>query len=104
MEAQLRRQKGPVTDILVWVQCFVTLVSTLSLQYPGKVPEFMAYLATIVRCQRDYGGPAWVLYDRAFRRRVEAMKDLNCIMSGAELYLRSNEVLITDQFMPGLSQ
>ena len=21
-EAQLRRQKGPVTDILVWVQCF----------------------------------------------------------------------------------
>ena len=22
MEAQLRRQKGPVTDILVWVQCF----------------------------------------------------------------------------------
>ena len=77
MEAQLRRQKGPVTDIAVWVQCYATLVSTLSIQYPDKVPEFMAYLATIVRCQRDYEGPAWVLYDRAFQRRVEATKDLH---------------------------
>ena len=29
MEAQLRRQKGPVTDILVWVQCFAMFASTL---------------------------------------------------------------------------
>ena len=27
MEAQLHRQKGPVTDIAVWVQCYATLVS-----------------------------------------------------------------------------
>ena len=71
MEAQLHRQKGPATDIAVWVQCYATLVSTLSVQYPN---EFMAYL---VRCHRDYEGPAWVMYDRAFRRRVEATKDLH---------------------------
>jgi len=47
VEAQLRRQKGPVTDILTWVQCYSVLVSTLSLQHPDKVPELMAYLSTI---------------------------------------------------------
>ena len=36
MEAQLRRQKGPVTDILVWVQCFATFASTLAMAYPDK--------------------------------------------------------------------
>lgn len=77
MEAQLRRQKGPVTNILVWVQCFATFASTLASAYPGKISEMMAYLATIVRCHRHYEGPSWVLYDRAYRRRAEATKDLN---------------------------
>ena len=31
MEAQLRRQRGPVTDILQWIQCFATFVSTVSI-------------------------------------------------------------------------
>ena len=30
MEAQLRSQRGPVTDILQWIQCFATFVSTVS--------------------------------------------------------------------------
>lgn len=78
--------KGPVTDIAVWVQCYATLVSTLSIQYPNKAPEFTAYLATIVRCQRDYEGPAWVLYDWAFRRRVEATKDLQWSVINTSLF------------------
>ena len=77
VEAQLRRQKGPVTDILTWVQCYSVLVSTLYLRYPDKVPELMSHLSTIIRCQRDYDGPSWPLYDRAFRCRAEVTRDLN---------------------------
>jgi hypothetical protein len=53
-----------------------TFVSTVSTAYPGTTAEFMAYMACIVRCHKDYEGPAWVLYDRAFRRRAEMTKDL----------------------------
>ena len=73
----LRRRKGPVTDILQWVQCFATLASVLASAYPPKVPELMAYLATIVKCRQEFEGPAWVLYDRAYRRQAEVSRDLN---------------------------
>ena len=86
MEAQLRRQKGPVTDILVWVQCFTTFASTLAMAYPDKIAELMAYLSTIVRCHRDYEGPSWVLYDRAFRCRAEATKDMNWSVVNTSLF------------------
>ena len=74
---QFRRRKGPVTDILQWVQCYATLTSMLAMQYPQKVPELMAYLATIVKCHTEFEGPAWVLYDRAFQRQAEVSRDLN---------------------------
>ena len=72
-----RRRKGPVTDILQWVQCYATLASVLSSAYPAKVPELLAYLATIVKCRQEFEGPAWVLYDRAYRRQAEVSRDLN---------------------------
>ena len=37
----------------------------------------MAYLATIVSCQRSFEGMGWVLYDTAYRRRAAKQKDLN---------------------------
>lgn len=75
-----------MTDILQWVQCFATFVSTLATAYPAKVPELMAYMACIVRCHKDYEGPAWVLYDRAFRRRAEVTKDLNWSVVNTSLF------------------
>ena len=58
MEAQLQRQWGPVTDILQWVQCFAKFVSTVTMAYKTKTPKLMAYMACIVRCHKDYEGPA----------------------------------------------
>ena len=84
MEAQLRRQKGPVTDILQWVQCLQHWWARC--HNPTQVLELMAYMGTIVRCNRDYEGPAWVLYDRAFRRRAEATKDLNWSVINTSLF------------------
>lgn len=75
--AQFKRQKGPVSNILQWVQCFATLASVLGSAYPQKISELLAYMATIVKCSRKFEGPAWVLYDRAFRRQAEVSRDLN---------------------------
>ena len=72
-----RRKKGPITDILLWVQCFASLASVLASAYPSKTQELMAYLATIVRYHREFESPSWVIYDRAFRRHAEATQDLN---------------------------
>jgi hypothetical protein len=86
MEAKLRPQRGPVTDILQWIHYFATFVSTVSTAYTGKTAELMAYMACIVRCHKDYEGPAWELYDRAFRRRAEMTKDLNWSVVNTSLF------------------
>ena len=72
-----RHRRGPVTDILLWVECYSTLVSVLSAKYPHKAPEFMAYLKTIVRAQRSFYGEGWVTYDMCYRRQAAASRSLN---------------------------
>ena len=54
-----RKPAGPITDVLQWVQCFAALAGVLSRAYPSTVPELMAYLATIVKCARDFEGVSW---------------------------------------------
>ena len=71
-----RRRLAPVTDILLWLQCYAALVGVLSRAYPTMVPEFMSYQALIIKCARDFQGPAWAQYDRAFRRQVAQTKEL----------------------------
>ena len=65
-----------ITDVGQWVQCFAGLVSVLSTKYPQAVPELMAYMATIVKCSRDYHGVAWAQYDRGFRKQMATLRDL----------------------------
>ena len=72
-----KRRRAPVTDILRWVQCFAAMVSVLSQHHSNLLPEFMAYLAIIVKCQHDYEGIGWLQYDRAFRRQAAVSKDLH---------------------------
>ena len=50
VEAQFRQQKGPVADILAWIQYYSVLVSILSLHYQDKVQELMAYMAAYRGC------------------------------------------------------
>ena len=57
-------------DIFTWLQCYRMFVSVLAPQYPERIPELMAYQATIVRASQDYAGLAWVRYDSTFRRQA----------------------------------
>ena len=45
-------------------------MSVLAPGQPQRIPELMAYQATIVRASQDYAGLAWVRYDAAFRRQA----------------------------------
>ncbi len=73
-----RRQtrRAPVTDILLWVECFSVLVSVLASKHPERVPDFMAYQKSIVKASRNFEGTAWVVYDRCYRRQAAATKSL----------------------------
>ena len=54
--AHFKTKKKPITDILIWIICCraCTIV-------PHPYPQFMAYLATIVRCHHKFEGLSWVL-------------------------------------------
>lgn len=86
LAALFKRRKEPVTNTLVWVQCYASLVAVLAQQYPTQTPQFMAYLATIVRAHRNFEGLGWVVYDTAYRRQAAARKDLNWAIIDTSLY------------------
>ena len=84
---QLRR--GPITNILLWLDCYSTLVAALATRFPQYVGDFMAYQRTIIRASKNFEGAAWVMYDRCFRRRAAATKSLNWGKIDSALYNES---------------
>ena len=72
-----RPKRGPVTDILLWSECYATLVSVLGERFPNKIPGFMSYMKTIIKASRSFQGDAWVSYDMTFRRQAANRKSLD---------------------------
>ena len=60
-------KKKPIRDIHTWIACFAVYTAVMSKAYPEVVPEFMAYMLTIIRAQKEYEEPAWRIYDEAYR-------------------------------------
>lgn len=81
-----RQRRGPVTDILLWVECYASMIEVLSTGYPGKTPDFMAYQKTIVRAHRSFLGEGWVTYDTCYRRKAAATKSLDWAQVDFTLY------------------
>ena len=79
-------RRAPVSDIMVWVECFSTLVAVLASKYPQHVPDFMAYQKAIVRASRNFEGSSWVVYDRCYRRQAAATKNLVWSIPDSALY------------------
>ena len=79
-------RRGPVTDILVWLECFAALVAVLSTKYPDKVTHFMTYQRTILKAQRCFVGDGWVTYDSTYRRASAASKSLDWGLIDFSLY------------------
>ena len=73
-----RRQtrRGPVTDILLWIECYSSMVAVLATRFPQHIGDLMSYQKTIIKACKNFEGTAWVIYDRCYRRRAAATKSL----------------------------
>ncbi len=79
-------RRAPVQDILLWTECFSSLVAILGSAHPHHLAGFMAYQRSIVRASRIFEGNAWVVYDRCYRRRAALTKDLDWSIQHTALY------------------
>ena len=77
-----KKKPPPVTDILTWCECYTSLVSVVS----TFVPEFMAYMSTIIKCSKRFEGLGWLTYDRAFRRKAATLKNLHWAQTDGTLF------------------
>ncbi len=78
--------RPPDTNISQWTERFAAMAALLSKRYPAKAPELFAYLATVVRAERNYEAGRWAAYDRQFRREALARKSLDWSMPDPRLY------------------
>lgn len=81
-----KKKLPPVTNILTWVECYSAFVSVLSSAYPQYVPEFMAYMAIIIKCHKQFEGLSWYKYDRAYRRQAATLKSLQWSKTDSTLF------------------
>ncbi len=78
--------RPPVTNISQWTERFATMAALLSQRFPAKAPELFAYLATVVRAERNYEAGRWAAYDRQYRREALAKKSLDWSVPDQRLY------------------
>ena len=83
-------RRDPVTDILVWAECFTGMAAILSPKFSQKAPELLAYMWRIIHADRKYDGAAWVTYDRMYKRQAVAWHSLDWSQEDQALY---NELL-----------
>ena len=67
-------QRLPITDISQWIETLFVMVAILSQCFPEKAPELFAYMAHIVRCERNYQSHCWVAYDCCFSKEALVAK------------------------------
>ena len=82
-------RRGPVRDLLLWIDCYSRMVLVLLTRFPGKASEFVVYQRTIIAASRDYEDEAWVTYDTCFRRQAAGRKNLNWSQVDFTLYNQS---------------
>lgn len=70
-------RRGPVTDILLWIECYSSLVTILGSRFPTKIGELMAYQRTIVKAHKTFIGEGWITYDACYRRKAALTKSLD---------------------------
>ena len=74
---QRRTRRGPVTDILLWVDIFATMMSVLSTRYPDETPQLMAYQQMTVKAHKTFVGEGWITYDLCYLKKAAVLKSLN---------------------------
>ena len=68
--------QSPVTNIIVWLDCYASLMSVLCSAYPEKFGQFMLYQKTIIAHCR-FAGEGWVIYDSSYHRQASNARSLD---------------------------
>ena len=90
--SQQTLKRGPVTCILLWVECFSILAGILMTKYPERDPDLMAYQRTIiVHASHAFTGDQWVTYDLCYRCQATTQKSLQWSLIGFSLYNETQE-------------
>ena len=69
-----KSRRPPITDIVIWSECFATYAAAVVAKHPGKAAQLFGYLKTIMKASRNFDGCQWVTYDTAFRRQAANCK------------------------------
>ena len=85
-QARRPTRRAPITNILVWMEYYSSLVSILGSAYPSVIGELMAYQQTIIIVCRNFEESAWVVYDRIYHHRAAAQRSLSWLMVDSALY------------------
>ena len=78
--------RPPVSDILVWAECFTAMAAVLSRKYPMKSTELFAYSRRIFHAARIYDSHLWVNYDQIYRCQAASRRSLDWSVEGQSLY------------------
>jgi len=70
-------RRTPVSNIVVWLDCYASLVAVLSSAHPEKFNQFMMYQKTIILAYQRFAGDGWVVYDSSYRRQAANTKFLD---------------------------
>ena len=84
------QNKGPrrksINNILVWLDCYTSLVAVLCSAHPHKINHFLAYQKTIINAHQSFVGDAWIQYDTRFRQKAANTNSLNWGTKDGDLY------------------
>ena len=68
------KERKCTQEICIWLQCFAVYVVVMSVRWPKRVPEMMAYMIHIIRTSQEYEEVSWFIYDEAYRRQAAVTK------------------------------
>ena len=65
-------KKRTIKDIETSMEAYLTFAAVKGKKFPDRIPDLLAYAATIVKASRDYGRKNWLSYDYRFRQLAAA--------------------------------
>ena len=67
-----KKPKRLIDDISSWLEAFSVYCCVLTAHFPNRAKDLLLYQMMILRTYRQFTGPVWLAYDRAFREHSAA--------------------------------
>lgn len=84
--ADLVQSRRLIPDLATWVQCFGIYTAVVTQKKPDKLPELLAYQATVAKASQKYRWPSWLIYDQNFRMEAAGKPETSWAQMDPGLY------------------